>query len=101
MIIQNKGKREEYYPIFDEWLNKKKSKKFTDYLYLALSESFHKRLAYLRSNEIVKLSQYAKDHHINAVVMTTAAKRQTIPAFRQEGLWRIAKDFVRKGDSSQ
>jgi Fic family protein len=95
VIIQNKGKREAYYPIFDEWRDKHKSDKFADYLYLALSESFHKRLAYLRSDEIVKLSEYAKNNHISAALITNAAKRQTIPAFRQEGIWRIASNYIR------
>ncbi len=89
VIIRNKGKREEYYPIFDEWRDKHKPDKFSDYLYLALSESFHKRLAYLRGSEIVKLSDYIKQNALNASATTNAAKRQTIPAFRQEGIWRI------------
>jgi Fic family protein len=91
VIIQNKGKREAYYPIFDQWRDKHKSDKFSDYLYLVLSESFHKRLAYLRGDEIVKLSEYAKINHISAASITNAAKRQTVPAFRQGGVWRIAK----------
>jgi len=95
VIIQNKGKREYYYPIFDEWRNKQKADKFSDYLYLALSESLNKRLTYLRGNEIVKLSEYAKNNNISAALITNAAKRQTIPAFRQEGIWRIAKNYIR------
>ena len=91
VIIQNKGKRAEYYPIFDQWRSKGKSDKFSDYLYLALSESLNKRLAYLRGNEIVKLSDYIKQNALNAAAITNAAKRQTIPAFRQEGIWKIAK----------
>ena len=87
VIIQNKGKREYYYPIFDEWRNKQKADKFSDYLYLALSESLNKRLTYLRGNEIVKLSEYAKNNNISAALITNAAKRQTIPAFGQEGIW--------------
>jgi Fic family protein len=94
VIIQNKGKREEYYPIFDEWRDKHKSDKFSDYLYLALSESLHKRLAYLRGSEIIKLSDYIKQNALNASATTNAAKRQTIPAFRQEGIWRIGKPVV-------
>jgi Fic family protein len=46
VIIQNKSKREEYYPIFNEYRNKGKADMFSNYLYLALSESLHKRLAY-------------------------------------------------------
>jgi Fic family protein len=96
VIIQNKGKREEYYPIFNEWQDKHKSNKFSDYLYLALSETFNKRLAYLRGNEIVKLSEYAKSNDISAALITNAAKRQTVPAFRQEGVWWIERNYVRK-----
>jgi Fic family protein len=95
VIIQNKGKRKDYYPIFDEWHSKQKSTNFSDYLYLALSESLNKRLAYLRGNEIVKLSEFAKSNNISAAVITNAAKRQTVPAFRQEGIWRIAKNYIR------
>ncbi|GBU21032.1 hypothetical protein R80B4_00920 [Fibrobacteres bacterium R8-0-B4] len=95
VIIQNKGKNADYYPIFDEWREKRKSDMFSDYLYLALSESLNKRLAYLHSKEIVKLSVYAKNNGISAALITNAAKRQTIPAFRQDGVWRIAKDYVR------
>ncbi|MDR0205868.1 MAG: Fic family protein [Bacteroidales bacterium] len=95
VIIQNKSKRESYYPIFDEWRDKNRSDKFSDYLYLTLSESFNKRLTYLRGNEIVKLSEYAKNRNISAALITNAAKRQTIPAFRQEGIWRIAKNYIR------
>ena len=95
VIIQNKSKHEEYYPIFDEWRNKGKADKFSDYLYLVLSESFNKRLAYLRGDEIVKLSDYVKAGNFRAPVYTNAAKRQTIPAFRQEGIWKIAKNYVR------
>jgi len=93
VIIQNKGKREEYYPIFDEWRDKNKSDKFADYMYLALSESLNKRLAYLRGGEIIKLSAYIKENGLNASATTNAAKRQTVPTFRQEGVWRIGKDF--------
>jgi len=92
VIIQNKGKREQYYPIFEQWRTQHKSDKFADYMYLALSESLHKRLAYLKGNEIVKLSDYIKEKGLNASATTNAAKRQTIPAFRQEGIWRIGKN---------
>ena len=95
VIIQNKGKREEYYPIFDEWRNRGKSRMFSNYLYLVLSESLNKRLAYLRGDEIVKLSEYVKAGKFSAQVYTNAAKRQSIPAFRQEGIWRIAQSYKR------
>jgi len=95
VIIQNKSKKTEYYPIFDEWRTKSKADMFANYLFLALSESFNKRLAYLRGDEIVKLSEYVKAGNFSAPVYTNAAKRQTIPAFRQEGVWRITKNYIK------
>jgi hypothetical protein len=61
-----------------------------------LSESLNKRLAYLHSDEIVKLSEYVKENSLSAPATTNAAKRQTIPAFRQEGVWRIARNFGKR-----
>jgi hypothetical protein len=55
----------------------------------------NREFAYLRSDEIVKLSDYVKIGNFSAPVYANAAKRQTIPAFRQEGVWRIAKNYVR------
>jgi Fic family protein len=98
VIIQNKSKHEEYYPIFNEWRNRGKADKFLDYLYFALSESLNKRLAYLRGDEIVKLSNYIKTGNFDASIYTNAAKRQTIPAFRQDGIWRIVKNYVRNAN---
>ena len=98
VIIQNKSKREEYYTVFDQWRNKGKSDKFAENLYLALSESFNKRLAYLRGDEIVKLSDYVKAGKFSAPVYGNAAKRQTLPAFRQDGIWKIAKNYVRNAE---
>jgi len=41
----------------------------------------------------MKLSDYVKANRLSAPAFTAAAKRQTIPAFRQEGVWRIAKQY--------
>ena len=92
IIIHNKGKREKYYPVFEEWSDKHKSDKFCDYLYLVLSESLNKRLAYLHGNKIIKLSDYIKANGLNASATTNAANRQTIAAFRQAGVWKIGKE---------
>ena len=100
VIVRNKGKKTDYYPIFDEWRTKGKAAMFENYLYLALSESLNKRLAYLRGDEIVKLSDYIKINGYSAPSYTNAAKRQTIPAFRQEGVWRIAKSYTPAGQDA-
>src|SRR5665213_2803873 len=91
VIIRNKGKRDTYYPAFRAFQESKKTGLLDRQLALALMESLHKRLAYLKGQEVVKLSDYAKgkDESINSLI--NAARRQTIPAFREKGVWKIGK----------
>ncbi|MDR0645496.1 MAG: Fic family protein [Elusimicrobiota bacterium] len=91
VIIQNKSKREEYYPLFSKYAATGKYEGMSEYLALVLMESLHKRLAYLRGDKIIRLTEYAKVKKLNASSLLNAAKRQTIAAFRQEKVWRIAK----------
>jgi Fic family protein len=89
VIIRNKGKRDYYYPAFRAFQEDGKTTLIDRQLSLALMESLHKRLAYLKGQEIVKLSEYAKnkDESINNLI--NASRRQTIPAFREKGIWKI------------
>ena len=64
-------------------------------LALALMESLHKRLSFLRGDVIVRLSDYVKNNKLSAPGVTNAARRQTIPAFREKGVWKIGSDQVR------
>ncbi|HEX8390390.1 MAG TPA: hypothetical protein VF597_03145 [Candidatus Saccharimonadales bacterium] len=58
-------------------------------LVLTVQESLHKRLAYLKGLSIVKLTEYAAHNGFAANTQLNAAKRQTIPAFREKGIWKI------------
>lgn len=89
VIIRNKGKRDYYYPAFRAFQEDGNTTILDRQLALALTESLNKRLAYLKGQEIVKLSEYAKgkDGSINSLL--NAARRQTIPAFREKGIWKI------------
>ncbi len=91
VIIRNKGKRDNYYPAFRTFQESKKTDLLDRQLALALMESLHKRLAYLRGQEVIKLSDFAKskDESINSLI--NAARRQTISAFREKGIWKIGK----------
>ena len=53
-------------------------------------ESLHKRITYLEGSTIIKLSEFAKKHHKTASSLANAARRQTIPAFREKGVWKIS-----------
>ena len=58
-------------------------------LRLALFESFHKRLTYLKGQKIVSLSDYAKQQNVSIHNLLNKAKRQTIRAFREKNIWKI------------
>jgi hypothetical protein len=55
----------------------------------ALTNSYHKRLAYLEGKEIISLVDYAKKYKISHSNLINKAKRQTIEAFSEKGKWKI------------
>jgi Fic family protein len=93
IIIRDKEKKD-YYSTFAEYRDKKTAKKMEKILALALTESLHKRVTYLKGDKIITLSDYAKASHASASALTNAARRQNIPAFREKGVWKIAEGFV-------
>lgn len=92
IIIRDKEKQK-YYDGFKDYREKKNTKPMEKALTLALMESMHKRLAYLRGELIIALTDYAKQLEKPAPVVLNAAKRQTIPAFREKGIWKIGETF--------
>ena len=92
LIIRN-SEKERYYRAFRDYGNGKKTKAMEVIFALALMESLHKRLSYLQGEEIVRLSDYIRQHGLSAPAFTNAARRQTIPAFREKGVWKIGSQF--------
>ena len=88
IIIRNKEK-DVYYRAFSDYREKKTTKTMEGILSLALVESLHKRLSYLKGERIIKLSEYIRQKGLSAPAVTNAARRQTIPAFREKGVWKI------------
>jgi len=82
--------REEYYQAFREFDFDKKTNIMEKIFGKALTNSYHKRLAYLEGNEIVFLSDYAKRKKLSYPNLINKAKRQTIEAFFEKGDWKIA-----------
>lgn len=93
VIIRNKEKNY-YYSAFKEYGAKSVTKRMERVLALALMESLHKRIAYLKGDEIIPLTDYAKKHRLNISSLLNAARRQTIPAFREKGKWKLSASFV-------
>lgn len=88
IIIRDKEK-DVYYQTFRDYRENKNTKTMEKILALALMESFHKRIAYLKGDIIITLSEYIKKKKLSASAFTNAARRQTIPAFREKGVWKI------------
>ncbi len=95
IIIRNKGK-ENYYRAFGEYNDNGETKTMEKILSLALTESLHKRIAYLNGENIIRLSDYIKQAQLSAPSITGAARRQTIPAFREKGVWKIGDSYKYK-----
>lgn len=90
IIIRNKSKHQEYYPVFQKYTDSNDPKAMSSLLVLALQESLNRRLAYLEGKTIVKLTDWARDNNLAANAQLNAAKRQTISAFREKNVWKIA-----------
>lgn len=93
IIIQNKSKHTEYYPLFTKYQASMKFGGFTELFALLLQESLHKRITLLTAKKIIPLSVWASQQGIKPNVAANKAKRQTIPAFRIRGKWIISTDF--------
>ncbi len=88
IIIRNKEKQN-YHSSFREYRDDKVNKTMDRIISLALLEALHKRITYLRGSKIIEATEYAKKIGKPTPVVLNAAKRQTIPAFREKGVWKI------------
>jgi len=93
IIVKNKGKHNDYYPFFDNYVATGKADGFTGRFSLLLMESLHKRIATLTSRRIIPLNSWTKSAKLNPSAILNKAKRQTIPAFRVHEKWMIASDY--------
>ena len=92
IIIRNKDKKE-YSRAIAEYLTRKQTRPMEKLIVRYMLESLHKRLAYLRDEMIVPLTEYAKKEGKPVAALLNAAKRQSIPAFRERGVWSIGIRF--------
>lgn len=85
-----------YYDAFREFQTKGKIKIMETIVAKALTNSYHKRLAYLEDKVIMNLSDYAKERKLSHANLINKAKRQTIEAFLEKGVWKIGIENKRK-----
>ncbi len=91
IIIRDKEKQL-YYKTFGYFRDEKSTKQMERIVQLALVEGLHKRITYMESQEIVTLAKYAKTNATSLSGLINAGRRQTIPAFREKGVWKIGKN---------
>jgi Fic family protein len=82
--------RPKYYAAFKEFDTKNDCKIMTEIIGKALTNSYHKRLAYLEEKEIITLAEFAKQKKVSHSNLLNKANRQTIEAFSERGIWKIA-----------
>ena len=92
VIIRNKDKNL-YYQAFNDHREKKQTKTMERILSLALLEALHKRIAYLKGESIIPLSDHIRQKGLSAPALSNAARRQSIPAFREKEVWKIGQNY--------
>ena len=81
--------RAKYYEAFEEFDQKNKTAIMEDIVGKAITNSYHKRLAYLEGKRIIPLAEHAKENKISHSNLINKANRQTIEAFLEKGIWKI------------
>ncbi|MDO8624145.1 MAG: nucleotide sugar dehydrogenase [bacterium] len=84
--------RARYYDAFKEFERSGKINIMEEIIGRALTNSYHKRLAYLEGKMVITLNEYAKQHKLSHSNLLNKASRQTIPAFLEKGVWKVAAD---------
>ncbi|OGY49287.1 MAG: hypothetical protein A3D39_00465 [Candidatus Buchananbacteria bacterium RIFCSPHIGHO2_02_FULL_39_17] len=88
IIIRDKEKQH-YYRAFSDYRDDKNTTTMEKVVAYVLIEALHKRITYLKGDTIIKLSDYAKQNDFSLQSILNKARRQTIPAFRERGVWKI------------
>lgn len=81
--------RGDYYQAFRDFDANGRTEVMEKIIALALTNSYHKRLAYLEGKEIITLKEWAKREQLSPSGLLNKAHRQTIEAFYEKGIWKI------------
>ena len=84
--------RKKYYEAFKEFDEKGATNIMEEIVGKALTNSYHKRLAYLEGKKIITLIEYAKTNKLSHSNLINKATRQTIEAFLEKNVWKIGVD---------
>lgn len=85
--------RRNYYDAFREFDENGATSIMEEIVGKALTNSYHKRLAYLEGKKIITLVDYAKENKLSHSNLINKARRQTIEAFLEKGVWKIGVEI--------
>lgn len=88
--------RAKYYEAFKEFDKNGGTEIMEEIVGKALTNSYHKRLAYLEGKSIVTLREYGKKNKLSHSNLINKAGRQTIEAFLEKGVWKIGVEHKQK-----
>lgn len=88
--------RKKYYEAFNEFDKKGATIIMEEIVGKALTNSYHKRLAYLEDKKIITLADYGKQNKLSHSNLINKANRQTIEAFLEKNVWKIGVDGDKK-----
>jgi len=88
IIIRNKEKQKYYFAI-RSYDDEHSFEPMIRLFELAMLEALHKRLAYLNGLKIIPLQKFVGTQLKSSNTLLNSARRQTIPAFREKGIWKI------------
>lgn len=94
IMVPAKNKYQDYYPALDAYDKRNDLAPLEEYLSLLLLESLNKYITIINGEKTMPLVDWAKKNKTSSASVLNKAKRQTIPAFRQRGQWRIAEGFI-------
>ncbi|MBU3935058.1 Fic family protein [Patescibacteria group bacterium] len=81
--------RKKYYDAFKEFDSRETTTVMDEMVGKALTNSYHKRLAYLEGKKIITLRDFAKTNKLSHSNLLNKAGRQTIEAFLEKNVWKI------------
>ena len=93
IIIQSKNKDVDYHELFDNYHRDESLEEFVQLFMYAIIESLHKRITLLSHSKTITVREWAEQNKVAQNAALNKARRQTIPAFRQNKVWMIRADF--------
>ena len=93
IIIQSKNKDVDYHELFDNYHRDESLEEFVQLFMYAIIESLHKRITLLSNSKTITVREWAEQNKVAQNAALNKARRQTIPAFRQNKVWLIRADF--------